>query len=90
VAVCLAAKIVFSAVVFYRGLSVHVLTPAAAGWIAVGWFLCGLVMAGFAVLACMGAHRPEYWILAAAVGFLLVPLVDLAAAPLALAWNRHR
>jgi hypothetical protein len=47
-------------------------------------------VAGYANHVCRAINRPDLWIWIALGGFLILPLADLAIAPLALAWNRHR
>jgi hypothetical protein len=61
----------------------RVLVTGAMGWLAV-------VMALNGVLAWLfgSPHVPRYILLL--VSILSVPLVRVSAAPLALAWNRHR
>jgi hypothetical protein len=86
----LVLKIALSVAAFYWGIRRNAITRGAVGWIAGGWILCGLFVAGYAGLVCVGLNKPEFWIWAALAGFLLLPLADLAIAPLALAWNRHR
>ena len=41
-------------------------------------------------LVCLALNRQDIWVWIALAGFLTLPLADLALAPLALAWNRHR
>ena len=52
--------------------------------------MCGLFLAGYGGLVCLAMNKSEMWIWAALAGFLVLPLAELAIAPLALAWNRHR
>ena len=87
---CLAAKIVVSIAAFACGLRRNAITARAIGWIAGGWLVCGLFVAGCAGHACNAINQPGPRIWVALGGFLLLPLADLAIAPLALAWNRHR
>jgi hypothetical protein len=87
---CLVAKLVLSGLAFCLGLQHNTLTAVAVGWISGGWLGCGLFVAGYAGLVCVGINRLDLWIWIALVGFLVLPLADLAIAPLALAWNRHR
>jgi len=88
--VLLAAKIVFSICAFAWGLRRNAITPWAVGWTAGGWFVCGLFLAGYGGLVCLAMNKSEMWIWAALAGFLVLPLAELAIAPLPLAWNRHR
>ncbi|MFZ1073375.1 MAG: hypothetical protein WAO21_08050 [Verrucomicrobiia bacterium] len=87
---CLAAKIVVSIAAFACGLRRNAITARAIGWIAGGWLVCGLFVAGYAGHVCSAIHQPGLRLWVALGGFLLLPLADLAIAPLALAWNRHR
>jgi hypothetical protein len=87
---CLAAKLMLSVLAFFLGLQRKALTALAVGCISGGWLVCGLFVAGYAGLICIGINRFDLWIWIALVGFLVLPLTDLAIAPLALAWNRHR
>jgi hypothetical protein len=86
----LAAKIAVSATAFVLGLRRNAITARAVGWIVGGWLVCGLFVAGYAGHVCKAIHKPDVWIWIALAGFLVLPLADLAIAPLALAWNRHR
>jgi hypothetical protein len=88
--VLLAAKTVFSICAFAWGLHRNAITPWAVGWTAGGWFVCGLLVAGYGGLVCHAMNKPELWVWTALAGFLVLPLAELAIAPLALAWNRHR
>jgi len=69
----------------YRGrlMRDRTLVIGAAGW-------CVAVFALYGVLAWMlhTPHIPHYLLMLLAI--LAVPLARLSAAPLALAWNRHR
>ena len=66
-----------------RALADRTLVTGAATWMLAVFALYGV----FAWMAST-PHIPDYWLLLAAI--LFVPLPRLAAAPLALAWNRHR
>ena len=87
---CLAVKIMWSIIAFVLGMRRNAITARAVGWIAGGWLACGLFVAGYADHVCSEIHKPEIWIWVTLGGFLVLPLADLAIAPLALAWNRHR
>ena len=87
---CLAAKIAVSIAAFVWGLRRNAITARAIGWIVGGWLVCGLFVAGYAGHVCNGINQPGLRIWVALGGFLILPLADLAIAPLALAWNRHR
>ncbi len=88
--VCLTVKLAVSIVAFVLGLRRNIITARVVGWIVGGWLGCGLFVAGFADHVCNEIHQPGAWIGGALGGFLILPLADLAIAPLALAWNRHR
>jgi membrane associated rhomboid family serine protease len=66
-----------------RVVSDRTLVAGAAGW-------CGAVLALYGVLAWFLSTPffPRYVLMLLAI--LFVPLARLSAAPLALAWNRHR
>ena len=66
-----------------RLLSDHTLVTGAACWLVV-------VLALYSLLAWLVStpHIPHYFLLLIAI--LQIPLARLSAAPLALAWNRHR
>ena len=83
-------KITLSTAAFTLGLRRNAITAGAVGWIVGGWVVCGFFVAGYAGLVCVGLNKPELWLWIALCGFLFLPLADLAIAPLALAWNRHR
>lgn len=88
--VCLTVKIAVAIAAFVLGLRRNAITARAVGWIVGGWLVCGLFVAGYAEHVCSEIHNPDAWIWVALGGFLVLPLADLAIAPLALAWNRHR
>jgi hypothetical protein len=87
---CLAAKIAVSIAAFVWGMRRNAITARAVGWIVGGWLVCGLFLAGYANQVCNTINQPGLRIWIALGGFLILPLADLAIAPLALAWNRHR
>jgi hypothetical protein len=87
---CVAAKIAISLAAFTWGLRRNTITARAVGWIVGGWLVCGLFVASYAGHVCSAINQPDLWIWIALGGFLILPLADLAIAPLALAWNRHR
>lgn len=87
---CLILKLAVSTVAFVAGWRRHATTLGAIGWITGGWLAGGLFVAGYGGLICLALHRPELWLRVALGGFLVLPLAELAIAPLALAWNRHR
>ena len=87
---CLAVKMAVSIAAFAWGLRRNAITVRAVGWIVGGWLVCGFFMAGCAAHVCQANNRADLWIWVALGGFLIFPLADLAIAPLALAWNRHR
>ena len=87
---CLAVKITLSITAFVLGMRRNAITARAVGWIVGGWLVCGLFVAGYAGHVCNSIHQPDLWLWVALGGFLILPLADLAIAPLALAWNRHR
>lgn len=66
-----------------RVLTDRVLVTGAACWL-------GAVLALHGVLVWLFStpHLPRYWLLLVAI--LAIPLARLSAAPLSLAWNRHR
>jgi hypothetical protein len=86
----LTVKLAVSIPAFACGLRRHAITASAVGWIIGGWLACGLFVAGYAGLVCHTIHRSDLWIWITLGGFLFLPLADLAIAPLALAWSRHR
>ena len=87
---CLAVKIAVSIAAFVWGLRRNAITARAVGWIVGGWLVCGLFVASYVSHVCNAIHQPGLRIWVALGGFLILPLADLAIAPLALAWNRHR
>ena len=86
----LAMKIMVSIGAFGLGLQRNAITPGVVGWIVGGWLVCGIFVASYASLVCRLMDQTDLWIWAGLAGFLVVPLAELALAPLALAWNRHR
>jgi hypothetical protein len=87
---CLMLKLGVSMVAFRVGWRRHTTTLGAIGWITGGWLAGGLFVAAYGALICQALHHPELWLQVALAGFLALPLAELAIAPLALAWNRHR
>jgi hypothetical protein len=87
---CLAVKITLSITAFVLGMRRNAITARAVGWIVGGWLVCGLFVTGYAGHVCNSIHQPGLRIWVTLGGFLILPLADLAIAPLALAWNRHR
>jgi hypothetical protein len=87
---CLAAKMAVSAVAFVWGWRRKAITAPAMGWITGCWLLCGLLGAVFAGQASHSLNLPNLTIWMGLGAFLIFPVTDLAVAPLALAWNRHR
>jgi FtsH-binding integral membrane protein len=80
--VCLAAKIAVSIAAFIWGLRRNAITARAIGWIAGGWLVCGVFVAGYAGHVCNAINQPGLRIWVTLGGFLILPM--------ALAWNRHR
>jgi hypothetical protein len=87
---CLAAKTAVSIAAFVWGMRRNAITARAVGWIVSGWLVCGFFVAGYAGHVCNAINQPGLRTWVALGGFLVLPLADLAIAPLALAWNRHR
>ena len=88
--VCLAGKIAISTAAFRLGLRRKAITGGLVAWVIGGWMVCGLFVAGYAGLVCHALNKLDLWSWIALAGFLVLPLTDLAIAPLSLAWNRHR
>jgi len=86
----LAVKMAVAIAAFVWGMRRNAIAARAIGWIVGGWLVCGLFAAGYADHVCRAINRPDLWIWIALGGFLILPLADLAIAPLALAWNHHR
>lgn len=86
----LVGKLALATTAFVLGLRRNAITAGGIGWMAGGWLACGLFVAGYMGLVCHLLHKSDLWINIALAGFMVLPLADLAMAPLALAWNRHR
>jgi hypothetical protein len=86
----LAAKISLATAAFACGLRRKAITPGAMLWIISGWAVAGLFAAGYARYICVALQKTDLWLTIAVGVFLVLPLTDLAVAPLAMAWNRHR
>ena len=86
----LVVKLAVAVTVLVSGVRRNAVTVRMAGCLMGGWLACGLFVAGYAGHVCQTIHRPDWWIWGALGGFLVLPLADLAIAPLALAWSRHR
>jgi hypothetical protein len=86
----LAGKILLSTAAFMVGIRRHAITIGVVAWIVGGWWIGGLFVASYAGLVCHAMHHSELWLWIALAGFQMLPLAELAIAPLALAWNRHR
>jgi len=87
---CLTAKLAVSIAAFIWGWRRHAITADAIAWISGGWLACGLFVTGYTGLICYMLQRTDLWIWVTLGGFLVLPLADLAIAPLALAGSRHR
>jgi hypothetical protein len=88
--VALVAKVAVAFAIFSRGLRQNVITSGCVGWIACGWLAAGFFVTGYAGLVCRAMRHSDLWLPITLGGFLILPLPDLAIAPLALTWNRHR
>jgi len=86
----LGLKIAIAVGAFAVGLRRNAITVAAMALIAGGWLGCGIFLAAYSALVCNVMNKPNLSIFIALAAFLFLPLADLAFAPLALAWNRHR
>jgi hypothetical protein len=86
----LVGKLAVAVTVLVSGVRRNAVTVRMAGCLMGGWLACGLFAAGYAGHVCQAIHRPDWWIWGALGGFLVLPLADLAIAPLALAGHRHR
>jgi hypothetical protein len=87
---CLIVKIILAAAAFAWGMRRSAITTSATVWIIGGWLVLGLFLAGCQYGFCGWIHRPDLRVWTMLGAFLILPLADLAIAPLALAWNRHR
>ena len=83
-------KLLFSTAVFIWGIRRKAITPGVINWIVGSWLACGLFVTIVARRVCMDLHQPEAWLWAVLAGFFLLPLAELALAPVALIGNRHR
>jgi hypothetical protein len=86
----LAAKVALAAAAFAWALRRKAITAGGIGCLAGGWLLCGALVASYAGLVCHVIQKTDLWLSLALAGFMMLPLAELAVAPLALAWNRHR
>jgi hypothetical protein len=86
----LAAKINLSIAAFAYGLRRKAITPAAVLWISSSWAVASLLASGYLRFVCGALDKPELCLMISAGIFLLLPLADLAIAPVAMTWNRHR
>jgi hypothetical protein len=86
----LLTKLLFSTAVFLWSLRRKAITAGAVNWIVGSWIGCGLFVAVVVRRVCLDLHQPEAWLWAALAGFFLLPLAEIALAPVALIWNRHR
>ena len=85
---------------YFVGVAATLTTAASFGMALkrrlIGWPTCGIATAGWLALCglagsvslLLGSLEPASLVLLA--GLLALPLAPLAAAPLALSWNRHR
>lgn len=86
----LGLKLAISIWAFRESLRRNATTPSVIGWIAGGWAVGGAFAAGYGELLCRALQHPAWGTPVALGAFLVLPLAELALAPLALAWNRHR
>ena len=83
-------KLMFSVTAFRWSFRHKAVTAGVIAWIVAGWLGCGMFIAGVAGRACADLHQTQAWPWAILGGILLLPLAELALAPVALTWNRHR
>jgi hypothetical protein len=83
-------KLTFSVAAFRWSLRHKAVTLSVIAWIVAGWLGGGLFLAVAAGRACADLHQRQAWPWAILSGLLLLPLAELALAPAALTWNRHR
>ena len=88
--VALTLKLAMSTAAFFHGMRRNAITGGAIGWIVGAWALGGVFIAMYAALICHALGSEGTWPMIVLTGFLMLPLADLAIAPLAMAWNRHR
>jgi hypothetical protein len=86
----LALKLIISGAAFHWGLRRKMITGGVAAWMAGCWCACGLLAALLAYSVCARLHLPGVWFSLTLAGLCLLPLAQLAVAPMSLAWNRHR
>lgn len=86
----LVLKLAFSAAAFRWSLRHKTVTSGVIAWIVASWIGCGLFVSVVAGRICTDLHQPQAWLWTALAGFFLLPLAELALAPVALTWNRHR
>lgn len=83
-------KLAVAAAAFVVGLRSKSMTKGFASWVAAAWFACGFFALGYAWLVCFAVNKPAPWLWLTPIAFLIFPVSDLAIAPLAMRWNRHR
>jgi hypothetical protein len=59
--VCLVFKIALSMAAFRLGLRRKAITGGVVGWMAGGWMVCGLFVAGYSGLVCHALNRLDIW-----------------------------
>jgi hypothetical protein len=86
----LALKIVVAAAAFASGLRRNAVTRGVTIWIVATWLACGAFAVGYVWLVCRAIDKPVPWLWITPMAFLIFPVSDLAIAPSAMRWNRHR
>jgi hypothetical protein len=88
--VVLVLKLALAIAAFHWSLCHKAITVGIMNWIVWGWVGAGLLLTwGFHHVGA-ALQMPISWIWLALVCFFLMPLTQLALAPVTLAWNRHR
>ena len=85
----LLVKVLGSMGVFHLAVRRKVMQRRDARGIVFGWLVGGAALAWLSWGVCLSLGAPQAWTAAVLAGFFLLPLAELALAPLALASNRH-
>ena len=88
--VILALKLVIAGAAFHWSLQNRAITPGIMNWIVWGWVGTGLFLTWGLHYIGSVLHVQVSWVWVGLTCLFIMPLTQLALAPVTMAWNRHR